>query len=276
MARIEMTGKVKLGYRKDSFPFSFVGKDGPAGYSIDICEAIVKAIRTLYHKDIARDFVEVTTATRLSKIVNREIDLECGSTTDNYVSEQSVDFSPTIFFTGTAVMVPAKSVLSRFEDLNGRTVVVMSNTTNVRRLRTLAEEYHLAINFTEVDNRDEGYRLLENGKADAFAADDVLLRGVIASHVGANKRFKVVYDLSRSGRYLSHEGYGIPFHRHEPDLCAVVEGAVRELVDSRKIETIYNKWFGPKGEGLDIEMDLEHNYALKDQFTKLAAKYLCK
>ena len=38
LATIKQSGTLKLGYREDSMPFSFVGDDKqPRGYSVDLC-----------------------------------------------------------------------------------------------------------------------------------------------------------------------------------------------------------------------------------------------
>ena len=53
--------------------------------------------------------------------------------------------------------------------------------------------------------------MLADGKADAFATDDILLYGLIARHKAQDK-FRVVGD------YLSYDPYGIMFRKGEPQL----------------------------------------------------------
>ena len=77
------------------------------------------------------------------------IDLECGSTTDNLERRRLVDFSPTIFVSGTKVMVPAATVWRDFHDLAGRRVVVTRGTTNAEALRSLDQKFKLGITLVE-------------------------------------------------------------------------------------------------------------------------------
>jgi len=43
--QIKRTGIIKIGYRQDQPPMSYLGKDGiPTGYSIDLCKLIVAEI----------------------------------------------------------------------------------------------------------------------------------------------------------------------------------------------------------------------------------------
>jgi glutamate/aspartate transport system substrate-binding protein len=252
LAQIKKSGAVRLGYRDASIPFSFLDTFGrPVGYSIDICNAIVEEIgRTLDREDLKVAYVKVTSETRLQAIIDGAVDLECGSTTNNLERRKLVDFSPLIFVSGTKVMVPVATEWRGFRDLKGRTVAVTRGTTNAQALKTLDQRFKLGITLVEGADHEESFRLLEDGKASAFATDDVLLYGLIAQH-RAQDRFKVV------GEFLSYDPYGIAFRRNEPDLHAAVERAVRNLVIGRDIGAIYGKWFEsrlPNGERLDLPM----------------------
>ncbi len=265
LARIKKTGAVRIGYREASIPFSFLDPYGrPVGYSIDICKAIVKEIgRTL---DIGEEditdrisYVKVTSETRLPAIVDGQIDLECGSTTNNLERRRQVDFSPLIFVSGTKVMVPAATAWTDFHDLAGRTVAVTRGTTNAAALKALDTKFKLGITLIEAADHEESYRLLEDGKASAFATDDVLLYGLIAQH-HARDRFKV------AGEFLSYDPYGIAFRRNEPELRAAVGRAVRNLAIEREIGPLYSRWFEqrlPNGETLGLPMSPQLEEAFK-------------
>jgi glutamate/aspartate transport system substrate-binding protein len=265
LAQIKKTGTVRLGYRDASIPFSYVDRTGrPIGYSIDICNAIVEEIgRTLDRDDLKVAFVKVTSETRLQAIVDGAVDLECGSTTNNLERRKLVDFSPMFFVSGTKVMVPAATPWSDFRNLKGRTVAVTRGTTNAQALKALDQRFKLGITLVESPDHEDSYRLLEGGKVDAFATDDVLLYGLIAQH-HAQDKFKV------AGEFLSYDPYGIGFRRNEPDLQAAVERAVRNLVIQRDIGPLYAKWFEsrlPNGERFEMPMSPQ----LEESFKVLGA-----
>jgi len=252
LARIKKTGVVRIGYREAAIPFSFLDRSGrPIGYSIEICDAIVDEIgRTLDRDDLKIEFVRVTADDRLDAIVDNRIDLECGSTTNNLERRKRVDFSPMIFVTGTKVMVPVATPWRNFRDLKGRKVAVTRGTTNAQALTTLDQKFGLGITLVESPGHEQSYRLLADGKVDAFATDDVLLYGLIAQHRSQNQ-FKVVGEL------LSYDPYGIAFRRNEPALRDAIERAIRNLVVARDIGPIYAKWFEsrlPNGERFNIPM----------------------
>jgi glutamate/aspartate transport system substrate-binding protein len=252
LARIKATGVVRIGYREASVPFSFLDRsDRPVGYSIDICNAIVEEIgRTLDRDALNVDFVKVTSDDRLEAIVENRIDLECGSTTNDLERRTRVDFSPMIFVSGTKVMVPVAVAWRGFRDLKGRKLAVTRGTTNAQALKTLDQRFSLGITLVEGADHEDSYRLLADGKVDAFATDDVLLYGLIALH-RSQSQFKV------AGEFLSYDPYGIAFRRNEPALRDAVERAIRNLVIARDIGPTYAKWFEsrlPNGERLDIPM----------------------
>jgi glutamate/aspartate transport system substrate-binding protein len=262
LARIKQTGAVRIGYREASIPFAFLDRSGhPIGYSIDLCNAIVEEIgRTLNRDELRIDFVKVTSETRLQAVVDKTIDLECGSTTNNLERRKIVDFSSMIFVSGTKVMVPVATRWRDFHDLKERRIIVTRGTTNVQALKTLDEKFKLGVTLMESPDHEESYRMLAEGKGDGFATDDVLLYGLIAQH-RSQGQFKVV------GEFLSYDPYGIAFRRGEPDLRAVVERALRNLVVMRDIGPIYSKWFEsrlPNGErlGLPMSPQLEGSFAV--------------
>ncbi|MBN9536197.1 MAG: transporter substrate-binding domain-containing protein, partial [Alphaproteobacteria bacterium] len=98
-----------------------------------------------------------------------------------------------------------------------------------------------------------------DGKADAFATDDVLLFGLIARHKAQDK-MKVVGDL------LSYDPYGIMFRKDEPQFAALVEQTFRKLGTNRDLVPLYRKWFLrrlPTGERLGIELSPQLEEAFK-------------
>ena len=82
------------------------------------------------------------------------------------------------------LMVRRSSAIRGYRDLAGKTVVYTAETTNEAVMRKINERNHLGIKFVSVPDRDASFAMVEDGKADAFAADDVLLSGLIATPCG--------------------------------------------------------------------------------------------
>jgi glutamate/aspartate transport system substrate-binding protein len=261
LAAIKQSHTVRLGYRESSPPFSFMDPSNrPIGYSLELCEAIVDEIGIeVDDANLRIEYVKVTSDDRIPAVVQNKIDLECGSTTANAERAKQVAFSPLMFVAGTKLMVPKASAISAPKDLQGKTVVVTKGTTNEQAMHSVDKKFALALNIVASPDHEQSYQMLVDGKADAFATDDILLYGLIARHKAQDK-YKVVGD------YLSYDPYGIMFRKGEPQLTAVVERAFRKLGSNRDLIPLYNKWFVsrlPTGERLNVAISPQLEEAFK-------------
>ena len=252
LKKIKDTGAITLGYRESSLPFSYLNRRSqPIGYSIDLCREIVDSLSAeLDDMDVRILLAPVTPADRLQKVASGAIDLECGSTTANVERKAQVAFSPIFFIAGTKLMVPSSSAVQSYRDLAGKTVVVTAGTTNEAALRTLSDKQRLAISIISTPDHAQSLEALATGKADAFATDDVLLYGFIATAPIASN-MKVV------GEYLSYDPYGLAYRRDDPAFAALIERTFTRMAGERRLSELYGKWFLrrlPTGETLNLPM----------------------
>lgn len=264
LADIKNRHVVHLGYRESSPPFSFLDQaNRPIGYSLELCEAIVDEIGTeVDDPNLKIDYVKVTSDDRIAAVVQGKVDLECGSTTANAERAKQVAFSPLIFVAGTKLMVAKGSPISAAADLKGKTVVVTKGTTNEQAMHNADRKFSLGLTILVSPDHEQSYQMLVDGKADAFATDDILLYGLIARHKSQDK-FRV------TGDYLSYDPYGVMFRKGEPQLAAVVERAFHKLGSNHDLIPLYNKWFVgrlPTGERLNVAISpqLEEAFRVLD------------
>ena len=250
LTAIKNAHAVRLGYRESSPPFSFLDQaNRPIGYSLELCEAVVDEIGVeVDDPDLKIEYVKVTSDDRIQAVLQNKIDLECGSTTANSDRARQVAFSPLMFVAGTKLMVPKASPVQSVTDLKGKTVVVTKGTTNEQAMHNADKKFSLSLNIVTAPDHEQSYQMLVDGKADAFATDDILLYGLIVRHKSQDK-FRV------TGDYLSYDPYGIMFRKGDPQLSAVVERAFRKLGSNHDLIPLYNKWFVsrlPTGERLNV------------------------
>src|ERR1700732_3835380 len=238
LANIKKTKIVRLGSRESSPPFSFLDQaNRPIGYSLELCEAIVEEIGVEVDDPALKiEYVKVTSDDRIPAVVQGKIDLECGSTTANAERAKQGAFSPLMFVAGTKLMVPKASAISAPKDLQGKTVVVTKGTTNEQAMHAVDKKFNLGLKIVTASDHEQSYQMLVDGKADAFATDDILLYGLIARHKSQDK-FRV------TGDYLSYDPYGIMFRKGEPQLTAVVERTFRKLGTNHDLVPLYHNWF---------------------------------
>jgi glutamate/aspartate transport system substrate-binding protein len=257
-------GAILIGYRDTAPPFSFLNPGRqPVGFSLDLCHNIAEDAARALNRDLLEAdapawqsgvrivYVPVTADERLPKLIGGAIDLECGSTTANAERAKSVAFSPVFFLAGTKLLVAqtdSRPAFSSYRQLAGRTIVVGAGTTNAAVIRRLATSVTPAITVAEAANLDAAYDMLVAGKADAFASDDILLSGFIATRPDG-RRFAV------TGDYLSYEPYAIGFRRDDPAFAALVHDSFVRMAQQGILNRLYTTWLIdrlPNGETLNV------------------------
>jgi glutamate/aspartate transport system substrate-binding protein len=262
LEQIRQTRLVRLGYRENAVPFSYLGPDGkPIGYSLDVCHAIVATIaEELDEPALGVAYVRVTATDRIERVVSGAVDLECGSTTSTAERRRQAAFSPVVFVTGTRLAVPSGSSIRGVNDLRGRPVAVVRSTTNEAAMREVDRLRGLAMTFVAAGDYRAALALVAEGNAEALAADEVLLRGLLAE-TGRAREFRIV------GEMLSFEPYGIMYPRDDPALADVVARTFRTLAESREIVWLYNRWFvrplpGGRSIGMPMSVELRRSFEL--------------
>src|SRR4051812_13382081 len=83
LAAIMSSKTVKLAYRTDARPFSYISSfNDPAGYTIDLCRAIVDTMQKRLRLDALKiEWVPVTTENRFDAVAADKADIECGAST---------------------------------------------------------------------------------------------------------------------------------------------------------------------------------------------------
>ena len=245
------SGSITLAYRASSIPFSYLSPRGePIGNSIDLCKLLVDAISEEIGRTIAIKWQPVTPESRIASIASGQSDLECGSTTSNLERRKLVAFSPTIFVSGTKLLVKKGSSIRSFRDLGGKKVVVTAGTTNEAAMREIARKFKLDFVLLTAADHAASFAMLTAGEVDAFATDDVLLYGLLAQ----NRRQA---DYAVTGEFLSYDPYAIMYRKDDPQLARVVSDAFHALAADREIERRYERWFLrklPFGVSLDLPM----------------------
>jgi glutamate/aspartate transport system substrate-binding protein len=251
LLKARTTGYVTVAHRESSIPFSYMSARGePIGYSIELCGKVVDAMSAAIGRDLSVKWLPVTSESRIEAITSGKADLECGSTTNNLKRAREVAFSPTIFVSGTKLMVKRGSPIKSFRDLKGKTVVVTKGTTNEEAMREITKRFGIEFTLVVAADHAESFAQLAAGKADAFATDDVLLYGLIAQN-NAKDKFAVV------GEFLSYDPYGIMYRKGDPQMTTLVNDTFHDLAEDGEVERQYKRWFMtrlPSGASIDLPM----------------------
>jgi len=251
LLKARSTGAITIAHRESSVPFSYLSARGqPIGYSIELCRSLVAAIGEQIGRELEIKWLPVTSESRIEAIASGKADLECGSTTNNLERQKRVAFSPTMFVSGTKLMVKKGSPIRSFRDLAGKTVIVTAGTTNEQAMRDIAKKFRLDYKLLVARDHAESFARVAEGAADAFATDDVLLYGLIAQNQAKGKYLVI-------GEFLSYDPYGIMYRKGDAQLAALVNTSFHDLAEDGEIERQYKRWFLqrlPSGASIDLPM----------------------
>jgi glutamate/aspartate transport system substrate-binding protein len=240
LKQIHESKVVKLAYRTDASPFSFVSTPGqPDGYTIDLCKFIVHSIQQQLSAKLTIEWVPVDTQSRFDAVATGLADMECGSSTVSFGRMLKVDFSSFIFMENTGLMVRANSGISNIGDVGGKRIAVIAGTTNETALAKELQRRQLQASLIRVNDRREGMAALESGDVDGFASDKLLL-------IGAQNSDASAYRLLPEN--LSYEPYAIVLPRGDWAFRIAVNRGLSQLYSSPDILEIYLKWFPSMGD----------------------------
>jgi glutamate/aspartate transport system substrate-binding protein len=244
LKQIDESKVVKLAYRSDANPFSFVNPQGqPDGYTVDLCKFVVHSLGLQLNTELTIAWVPVDTQSRFDAVATGAADMECGSSTVSFGRMAKVDFSSFIFMENTGLVVRANSGIFSVGDMRSKKIAVIAGTTNEIALIKELQRRQLQTSLVRVKDRREGMAALESGAVDGFASDKLLL-------IGAQNADASAYKMLPEN--LSYEPYAIALPRGDWAFRVAVNRGLSQLYSSPQILDIYLKWFSAIGERPDL------------------------
>ena len=241
--RIKVAGTVLMGYRDDSAPFSYKDRDGRVrGYSVELCEKAAAEIgKAAGINAIKVEWRPLSAASRFEAVANREVDLECGTTTISLARMATVDFSVPIYVDGGAIMVRKRARLNRLADLKGRKVAVIAGTTTEQAVVTAlnAADARGAV-LVPVKDGAAGLAELLSGRVDGYASDRIVLTSL-------RERAPVPRDLEFIAGDISYEPYAIVVRRDDPDFRLALNRGLVAMYKNGDIDIVFQRWFSSLG-----------------------------
>ena len=247
-----------IAYREESVPFSFIDSSGkPKGYAIDICLKIAEEIETQFKLDkLDIKYVPITPQTRIPVIANGTANAECSSTTITTGRMKQVEFLTPNFITGTKLLVRKGSGINKIEDLEGKTLIALAGTTNEKAALEEIAKRKLKVNMVKVKDHPQALLNLEQGRADAYTSNDVVLYGI-------RTMAKNPSDYEVVGPFYSYDPFSIMIPKNDTDFRALGLKVMSDLYRSGEIFTIYKKWFEPGPTNINLPMNDDLKNALR-------------
>ena len=237
--KVRDSGKFVIGHREASPPFSSLDANGnPVGYSIDLCKRIAAAVGNELGLDgLEVSYKPVTSENRIAMLLNGEVDIVCGSSTNTLKRQEEVDFTLLTFITGAEMLVGVNSGINGLKDLSGKTVGVVSGTTTEAGLKKALQKRFIDAEIIPVEDHDDGLKMLEANEIEAYASDRVLL-------IGLARKAKDPSQFMLTNRLYSYEPYAFMVRPNDTAFRLVADRTLASLYRSGAIAEIYETWFG--------------------------------
>ena len=151
--------------------FSFVDENGEySGMDVDLCRAVAAA---LFDDPDKVEFRDLSSQERFTAVQSGEVDFLSRNTTWTLSRDTSVgmEFAPTTFYDGQGLLVSKASGIEKLEDLNNKSVCVLSGTTNEQNLADRMRR--LGLNYSPVvfEDVDLLYGAYEQGRCEVATSD---------------------------------------------------------------------------------------------------------
>ena len=246
--KIKDSGKVVLGVRASSAPFSSVQADGSYdGYAVAICKDVVSALSKDLKKPLTIEYKEVDTTTRYTLIDSGVIDLECAGSSYNAeklaVANYSIHFTDSILAAGKA-----GTSIKDLNDLSKARVGMVASFSGEKNIRQFFTEKGVEItdsNLQKAQNYDALFLLLKQKRIDAIITNKAILIGEIAKQKNS-KDFVILEET----KIKENDKLGIVSPAKDQDFTNKVKATVKGLYTNGTLEKYSKQYFG---DGLSAE-----------------------
>ena len=182
----------------------------------------------------------MTAKDRFDAVESGKVDIECGATTITLSRQETVDFTLMTFVTGGSLLSKKSDPVTMTGDLDGKSVAALKDTTTIVALKEYLRESLVDAEIVEVETGLEAMELLESGKVQALARDQVVLIGQVLKTVNPK-------DYVLSNDLFSFEPYGFMIRRNDSAFRLITSRSLAQLYRTEQYQPLFNKWFGSVG-----------------------------
>ncbi len=222
LARIKDAGEITFSMSGGYPPFNFYNNENElVGFDIDVCEEI--AIRLgVEFKPVPNEWSGIIEGLR-----SGVYDGILGSMAITEEREEVVDFTIPYYYSGAQILVQENSAIENIEDLEGKSVGLVTGTTFENDANSLNADIKLY--------KDDNQTLMElnNGNLDAVITDRV---------VGVNAINSGEFNIKLLGTPVRTEDIAVAFRDEDDALREAVNEILQEMHDDGTLSNLSSKW----------------------------------
>lgn len=194
------------------------------GFDVDVVNEIAKGL------DLTPKFQDTSFDTIFRDEAQGKFDMVASASTITPAREKTVDFSDPYYEAQQSLIVPTDSDITSTDQLAGKTVGAQDGTTG----EDYANDQTDAASVRGYPTGPDAINAVKTGQVDAVIIDQPVAKDALEKDPGG---FKEAQTIS------TNELYGFAFAQDNDALREAVNGQLKELKDSGKLNEIYQKWF---------------------------------
>lgn len=174
LSEIRDRGHLIVGIKTNRPPLGFINETGNLdGFEIEIARRLAS---DLLGDEAAVQFVPLSNVERINAVLEDRVDIAIAAITLTEPRRRLVNFSDPYYLDGTGFIVQPN--IQTLQDLRFSKIAVLNRSSTIAHARYILP----AAKLVGVDSYEAGQRLLNEGKADAFAGDVSVLVGWTSEH----------------------------------------------------------------------------------------------
>jgi len=242
---IRERGYLIVGVKEDAPPFGFYDEitNDLIGFEVELVLAMA-AEWGLSSDDVLLE--PVTSANRIQKLLDGEVDLIVATMTHNKARDELIDFSQTYFLDGQDVLVRADSGITQVVDLAGKSVAAAAGSTSIKRIIAYADERQIEIEPVALESYPDAVERLLAGQIDAVTTD----RGIL-TYYAADPELVLLRDNEFTELT---EPYGMGVSSGDSYFLNLVNFTLQDLKRNGTYDELYMEWFGHDSKPYTIEL----------------------
>jgi len=231
LADIQQRGFLEVGVDENTIGFAARNPQTAKleGFEIALVDEIARAI---FGDPTRIRYISVVTAEKVDVVKQGKVDLTASTVSITCERARDVAFSSMYFETVQRVMVSARSKFLRLSDLVGKKICVTQGGTTVDKVKKVG-----AIPYP-VEKRTDCLVALQQGRVDAIATHDTILRGL---HLQDPKGTRILAQDQLPGE----QRYGVAIAKSHPELVGFVNGVLEQLHENGTYDRLLARYVTP-------------------------------
>ncbi|GAB3626871.1 ABC transporter glutamine-binding protein GlnH [Pandoraea terrae] len=229
LSDIKARGTLVCGVQSNLDPFGFQDQSTRElqGYDVDFCKGVAKQL------GVKAELKVVSLEGRIPELLGGRVDLLAAVLGYTPERAKQIGYSDGYFVSQHRLAVRADGPYKSRDDLAGKRISIIKGTSSQVFLAKVLPTSQL-VSF---EDGPSAFMALAQGKVDAYALSETLLRRFIAK-LGGDGKIKVLTPA------LGEETWGLGVRRDQPELLKAVNTALQSMEKSGEAKQIFDKWLG--------------------------------